>query len=248
VNRAAGIISTPLQPDAVRALIDEARRLGGGDPVAEARIAVAEAFAEVETEPAAAVVAGRALELARRAGDPLVESAALDRLTTVKLAEGEGRPALAGALRRIELLAPLTPDADMGFELPDAHVMATESAIAAGDLLAARRLAERIRDLPLHREVGHVAVARPIIVCTLVGDWERVLSGAARFRSDWERAGRPRVPTLRRAAHAVALVHGLRGEVEERRHWLAICEALAPLDRPQHDEGGRRPSRRVRPA
>jgi hypothetical protein len=38
--------------------------------------------------------------LARRAGDPLTESAALDELTSVQLARGEIRGALASALRR----------------------------------------------------------------------------------------------------------------------------------------------------
>ncbi len=236
VNRAYGTITAVSQPGAVRILIDEARRHGHGDPAAEARIAVAEAFAVPETAPEAALLVARALELARRAGDPLAESAALDRLTTVQLAEGKGRAALASALSRIELLAPLTPDADMGFELPDAYGMATESAIAAGDLPAALRLAERMRDLPLHREVGQVAASRLITVCSLVGDWERVLSAGEWFRGGWERAGRPRVPALRRAAHAAALVHGLRGDAEERRRWLTICEDLATLDRPQHDQ------------
>jgi predicted ATPase/DNA-binding CsgD family transcriptional regulator len=235
LNRASGIMTAPAQPDVVRTLIAEAHRHSDGDPGAEARIAVAEAFAVPGADPEAASAVARALALARRSGDPLVESAALDRLTTVQLAVGEGRAALASALRRTELLAPLTPDADTGFELPDALLMAVESAIAAGDLPAAGRLAERIRDLPVHREIGHVAVARLIIVSALVGEWERVLGAAERFRSDWERAGRPRVPTLRRAAHAVALVHGLRGEADERKRWRAVCEALGPADGPYHD-------------
>ena len=236
INRASGTISAPRDPGVVRAAIEEARRHAGGDLAALARIAAAEAFSAPETDPGAAEAAARALEVVGRAGEPLAESAVLDRITTVQLANGEGRAALATALRRTELLAPITLDADMGFELSDAHVMATESAIAAGDLPAARRLAERLRDLPLHREIRHVALARLIVVCALDGDWELVLAAASRFREDWERAGRPRVSTLRRSAHAVALVHGLRGEAEERRRWLGIFDALAPRDRPTHDQ------------
>jgi predicted ATPase/DNA-binding CsgD family transcriptional regulator len=234
MNRAAGTIASPLDPATVRAVIEEARGYAGEDPAAQARIAVAEAFAAPDAEAAGFV--DRALELARRAGDPLTESAALDRLTTVQLADGEARAALASALRRTELLAPVALDADMGFELLDAHGMATESAIAAGDLPAARRLAERIRDLPLHREVRHVALARLMVVCALDGDWELALEAGNRFRADWERAGRPRMSTLRRAVQSVATVHGLRGEAEERRRWVSIFDALAPLDRPMHDQ------------
>jgi hypothetical protein len=166
----------------------------------------------------------------------MTASAALDPLTTVQLSRGEGRAAMANAVRRIELLASVPVGADMGFELSDAHVMAIESAIAAGELREARRLADRIRFLPLHREVGHVAVARLITVSFLEGDWAATLAAGARFREGWERAGRPRLSTLRRSAHAIATLHGLRGDAAERASWLEVYQALVPLDRPRHDD------------
>jgi hypothetical protein len=236
MHRAAGVITPPPDLTVVRGLIDEARGHADGDEVAQARIAIAEAFRGAETDPEVAELTGRALELARRSGNPMAESAALDRLTTVQLSRGEGRGALASAMRRIALLAPVPVDADLGFELSDAHVMAAESALAAGDLAEARRLAERIRDLPLHREVGHVAVARLVVVSFLEGDWEGALVAGDRFREGWERAGRPRVSTLRRCAHAMATVHGLRGDERERENWLEIFAALVPLGRPYHDQ------------
>jgi predicted ATPase/DNA-binding CsgD family transcriptional regulator len=236
MNRASGVVSPPPDPAVVRALIDEAGKHAHGDDVAHARIAIAEAFAVADTDPQVADLTDRALELARRAGNPMAESAALDRLTTVQLSRGEERGALASAMRRTQLLAPVTVDADLGFELSDAHVMAAESAIAAGDLAEARRLAERIRDLPLHREVGHVAVARLLVVMFLEGDWDGALAAGARFREGWERAGRPRVSTLRRCAHAMATAHGLRGEDPERETWLEIFIALVPLGRRHHDQ------------
>jgi hypothetical protein len=239
MNRGPGTLAHPSEPHVVRALLDEARRYTDGDLVAQARLATAEAFAVPETDTGAEQAGECALELARRAGDRLAESAALDRLTTVQLANGAGRAALASALLRIGLLAPVALDADAGFELSDAHIMAVESAIAAGDLRQARRIAERVRDLPLHREVGHVGVARLMTVSLLDGDWDSALAAGARFREGWERAGRPRVPTLRRSAHAVATVHGLRGEADDRAAWLAIFDALEPLERPQHDKNPR---------
>ncbi|MCH6166700.1 ATP-binding protein [Pseudonocardia alaniniphila] len=239
MNRGPGAMSRPPQPDVARALLDEARGYVREDLVSQARLATAEAFAVPETDVQAPRGADRALELARRSGDRLAESAALDRLTTVQLARGDGRAALASALRRIDLLAPVELDAGAGFELPDAHIMAVESAIAAGDLREAKRIAERVRDLPLHREVGHVAVARLMIVGALDGDWDSVVAAGARFREGWERAGRPRVPTLRRAVQAVATVHGLRGEADDRAAWMGIFSALEPRDRPEHDKNPR---------
>jgi predicted ATPase/DNA-binding CsgD family transcriptional regulator len=239
MNRGPGTMTRPPQPDVARALLDEARRYVHGDLVSQARLATAEAFTVPETDVQAPGVADRALELARRSGDPLAESAALDRLTTVQLAGGDGRAALASALRRIDLLTPVALDASAGFEVSDAHIMAVESAIAAGDLREARRVAERVRDLPSHREVGHVAVARLMTVSSLDGDWDSALASGARFRESWERAGRPRVPTLRRAVQALATVHGLRGEEDDRAAWMRIFSALEPRNRSEHDKNPR---------
>jgi hypothetical protein len=111
------------------------------------------------------------MALARHAGDPLTESAALDQLTSVQLARGEARAAAASALRRIELLAPLQATAASGMEFYDAFCMATECAIASGDLQVARHLAECVRDLPSHREEAHLTTARLIVVTALAGGW-----------------------------------------------------------------------------
>jgi predicted ATPase/DNA-binding CsgD family transcriptional regulator len=236
LNRGPGIIARPPDPVAVRTALDGARRLAGADPLALARIAVAEAFAVPETGADGAAATERALRLARALGDPLIEIAALDRQTTVWLSRGDPRAALATAQRRIELLAPLPVIAEHGFELSDVHVMAVESAIGAGDLPAALRYAETVRDLPPLREIGHVAVARLIVVTFLTGDWATTLTAADRFLESWERAGRPRVPTLRRAAHAVTTLHGLRGDTAARRRWEAVFEVLALPGPPGHDE------------
>jgi predicted ATPase/DNA-binding CsgD family transcriptional regulator len=235
-NRAAGTIAARPDEIAPRVLLDEARRLAGEDLVTLARIAAAEAFAIPETEEASARAVDVALEAARRSGDPMAESTALDRLTTIQLSRGEARAALASALYRIELLTPQVLDPCVGFELLDAHVMSVESAIAAGDLAEARRVAERIRDLPLHHEDGHVAVARLIVVCALEGDWQRALVAGDQFRAGWERAGSPRVPTLRRAARTMAMVHGMRGDTAARDEWMRIFTALVPSVRQTHDQ------------
>ena len=96
------------------------------------------------------------------------------------------------ALRRTELLAPLQVTASAALEFFDGFGMAADCAVAAGDLPAARELAERLRDLPFHREEGHLATARLLVVTTLAGDWNETIALAERFREGWDRAGRPR--------------------------------------------------------
>ena len=232
ILRGPGLMATAPPVGEVDTLLTEAWALAAGDPAAEARVLTAEAFNGADTDPVTAELAERAVELARRVGDPLTESAALDQLTAVQLARGELRAAAASALRRTELLAPMRLTAVSGLELADAFIMATECAVAAGDLPAARDLAERVRDLPFYREEGHLATARLIVVAALAGDWDEGLTLAERFREGWERAGRPRAGNLSRAAYAAATVHGLRGDDDARAAWLDIVAALATPGRP----------------
>jgi hypothetical protein len=135
-------------------------------------------------------------------------------------------------LRRTELLAPMPVSAVSGLEFADAFIMATECAVAAGDLHAARGLAERNRDLPFYREEGHLATARLIVVAALAGDWDETVALADRFREGWDRAGQPRAGNLSRAAYAAATVHGLRGDDTARADWLDIVDRLATPGRP----------------
>ena len=220
-------------PDGLaRELIARGRALAGGNMTAESRLLTAEAYAGDDIDPVTAELSERAITLARRAGDPLAETVALDELTAVQLARGELRAALASALRRTEILGPLPVTALSGLEHSDSLQMAAECATAAGDLRTARKLAERVRDLPLHREEGHLATARLIVVATLTGDWDEALALAGQFREGWERAGRPRAGNLTRSAYAAATVHGLRGDDDARAAWLDIVDALATPGRP----------------
>jgi predicted ATPase/DNA-binding CsgD family transcriptional regulator len=226
INRAPGMMATRPGDDDMKELLARGWALAADDASAQARLLTAEAFRGDEFDPLTAELVDRALTLARRVGDPLTESAALDQLTAVQLARGEVRAATASALRRLELLAaiPVTPLS--GLELADAHGMAAECSVAAGDLRAARRLAERARDLPFHREEGHLATARLIVVAALAGDWDETIALAERFREGWERAGRQRAGVFSRAAYAAATVHGLRGDDDARAEWLDIVDAL----------------------
>jgi hypothetical protein len=157
-------------------------------------------------------------------------------LTGIGLARGEIRAAAASALRRTGLVAPLPVRADRcGLETSDAYFMATETAVAAGDLAAGRRLAEQARDLPFHREEGHLATARLLVVTALAGDWAQTVALGERFLDGWQRAGRPRAGNLSRGTYAAATVHGLRGDEAGREAWLRVTDALSTPGRPASD-------------
>ncbi|GAA3384738.1 ATP-binding protein [Cryptosporangium minutisporangium] len=233
INRGPGIMSRPVPAGEVERTLAEAAALVGDDPAARARLLTARAFAGDELDPATTEYLEQAVAGSRAAGDPLGESAALDQVTSVHLVRGEIRAAAASALRRIELLTPLPLRADTsGLELSDAYAMATETVIAAGDLGIARRLAEQARDLPFHREEGHLATARLLVVTALTGDWDEAVALGARFREGWERAGRPRAGNLSRGPYALATVYGLRGDDPARAAWLRVAEGLSTPGRP----------------
>jgi len=154
----------------------------------------------------------------------------------IQLSRGEILAAAASALRRTELIAPLRQRAHTcGLEMMDASVMAAETALAAGDLAAARKLAEDIRDVPFYREEGHLATARLLVVTALAGDWDETAAFGERFREGWDRAGRPQAGNLSRGPYAAATVCGLRGDDAGRAEWLTVVDALVTPGRPISD-------------
>ncbi|MFJ3584307.1 ATP-binding protein [Streptomyces sp. NPDC090127] len=240
--------------DDVTALLGSARELAGADPAAEAAVALAEAavvadaFGAVQgdTDNTAAETvarAERAVALARRTGDPVAESAALDALSGAQCWAGESFAAAAAARRRIELLAQASggrPDAHAPartHELLDALAMAAGTALGVGDLPAARRWGGRLAEHPLLAEVGHHALSWLLVADAFAGRGDEVLAGSVRFLDAWERSGRRRSFSLGPAAASVALVHGLRGDHEARAGWLATVDRAGTGDEYRHGYG-----------
>jgi predicted ATPase/DNA-binding CsgD family transcriptional regulator len=225
-NRLPGIIADELPPGTADELMAEARPFAEDAPRAATALLLAEAFDHRETDPTMRAMAEQAEAEARRLDDRLLESAALDALSVVHLANGDVHGAMDAVGRRIELLADTLPGADNGIEIADAYAMASEISLTAGDLRAARRYADTLAALPHHFEEGHLATARRLKVDALAGDVERVLIDAERFRRGWEQAGRPRSRNVAGGSLAVAMIHGLRGDDAARAQWYEITVAL----------------------
>ncbi|RZS43825.1 putative ATPase [Herbihabitans rhizosphaerae] len=239
IHRGAGLFPELPDDEFVDALLTEAREHAGDDPVAAAQVRVAEAFKTITYDPRCISCAEDALRLARAACDPAIESAALDAVTVVRLAEGEVRAALDGAMRRVELIGELRVRPEFGIEFADMHAMAAECAIATGDLGTARRMAEGLRDLPFVREEGHIATSRLMVVTALAGDWPETIALADRFTEGWVRAGRPFVWSLSRGPYAASVVHRLRGEIEAAQAIRAVADASVPDPAGRSVAGGR---------
>ncbi|HEX6424155.1 MAG TPA: LuxR C-terminal-related transcriptional regulator [Acidimicrobiales bacterium] len=226
LTRGPGIIAEMPPEGTGEDLVAEARGLSGGDPRADAAILIAVAFMMAETDPEALATARRAVAAGQALGDPLIESAALDALSAIHLGLGDVPSALEAVTRRVELLGQVRPDVVAAFEINDAYNMAAEISLASGDFAAARGYADDVARLSFHTEEGHLAASKRLKVDALAGEIERVLADGERFRSSWERAGRPVATSLGGGAYAVAMAHGLRGDEEARDRWIEITHQL----------------------
>ncbi|MGV9385243.1 ATP-binding protein [Nonomuraea sp. NPDC003707] len=238
-------VRRPSQEEALE-LITEAREQAGDDPAAQAAVALAEAgvltdaFGAVQGPPGNAVPetrerAERAVELARRTGDPLAESAALDALTGAQGWAGDTFATAATARRRITLLSSLPISPAGTHELIDALGIVAEASLGTGDVPGARRWARQLADHPSLAEVGHRATCRLLMVDALAGDVDEVLTGSVRFLDAWQRAGSPARSILAPAVAGVAMIHGLRGDLDARREWQEILGRLGTS--PEHIYG-----------
>jgi predicted ATPase/DNA-binding CsgD family transcriptional regulator len=222
-----GIIAElPSAADGARWL-EQAAADGTGAPAVEAAVDVATAAGLPESDPRSTRLADRALAVARRHGEPLVESVALDQLCAVHLAQGNLRGAIEALSERGQVLDELPLDAATAYQFNDFLLMASEIHLAAGDLSAAARYADRLAALPCYREQEHLATSRRIKVDALAGDLAGAAARGERFVAAWDRAGRPLARTLNVTCYAVAMVHGLLGDDRRRAQWTDLTRTLS---------------------
>ncbi|HEX6569653.1 MAG TPA: LuxR C-terminal-related transcriptional regulator [Acidimicrobiales bacterium] len=226
LTRGPGVIAERPPDGTQRALLAEASSLSCGDPRADAAVLIAVAFDMDEVDPEAMADAERAVAAGRALGDPMIESAALDSLSAIHLALGDVSAARDAVNRRIALLSQVRPTADTAFEISDAYNMAAEISLTAGDFAAARGFTDALARLSFHSVEAHLATSRRLRVEALAGELDRVLADAERFRTGWERAGRPVATNLGGGAYAVAMAYGLTGDDEARAEWLDIVREL----------------------
>jgi predicted ATPase/DNA-binding CsgD family transcriptional regulator len=226
ISRAPGIMSEPHPPAEAEALLAEAQAMSDGSARDEAAIAVARGYDELARDPRAVELARRAVDLAERAGDGIVQSIALDLLCAVLLALNDIPGATRVVRRRAEVIRTLAIGASSGFELGDFHLYASDVDLAAGDLVGAADHADALARLPFYRDEDHLAIARRLKVDALAGTFDDVVRHGERFRLGWERAVRPVAPNLAASTHAVAMVHGMLGDDARRAEWLRITVQL----------------------
>ncbi|MFF7389231.1 ATP-binding protein [Streptomyces scabiei] len=181
--------------------------------------------------------AERAVRLARWAGDPVAESAALDALSGARTWAGDPFGAAEAARRRIDVLAPAPPTPAATQERMDALAMAAGTALGVGELAQARRWGGQLADHPLFAEVAHHATSWLMVADAFAGHGRDVLRRSERFLDSWRRSGRQRSFSLGPAAAAVAMIHGLRGDHDARSTWLTTVEEAGTAAEHHHGYG-----------
>lgn len=234
--------------DEVTAVLGQARELSGDAPAAEAALALAEAA--VITDAYGALQgdadntvretvehAERAVGIARRAGDPVAESAALDALSGARSWAGEAFAAADAARRRIDVLAPVSPTPASTHEVMDALAMAAATALGVGELPQARRWGGQLAAHPLLAEAGHHATSWILVADAVAGHPDEVIARSVRFLDAWEQSGRQRSLSLGAGAASVAMVHGLRGDHDARGAWLGVVDQADTAHQHRHGYG-----------
>jgi predicted ATPase/DNA-binding CsgD family transcriptional regulator len=212
--------------DATLALIERARSLDPGDDLA-VRTAIVLAAAwngrPEPTEPDPALAA-EALVLARELGDPMFVSDALDAVAASASSAGRRKEAARITVERLGLIDQMPRHSPgVGLEVFDAFHMATETAVAAGDLDAALATGRRAQSDSLDSAVPYMAASRIALPLVLLGDFDEALVQAQLMRDSWIRAGKPTAGWMVNAFFAAAMVHGLRGDAAAFDEWWQIA-------------------------
>src|SRR5690242_3224015 len=193
LTRFPGMFAALPEPSAT-SLLEQAQALAPDDPHVAAGIAVAQAgYRSADPRPAPDR-ARRALALARKSGDLLLESSALDAVTSSDILSGRIVAAYQRAIERVTLLGELADQPAGALEVKDALHVACFCALGAGDLATARAMAQAQHDLPFLTDRQDLAEDELLCAAALSGHWAAVLDGGERFLADWTAAGRPAAP------------------------------------------------------
>jgi tetratricopeptide (TPR) repeat protein len=236
LSRFPGMFADPPAPEAATDLADSARRRAGDDPLVSATLAVATAGYASASTPTQAT-AEVAFDAAHAIGDAVLESGALDGMTSAALFDGDVVRAHELARRRLAVLPGWRDDPAVGLELKDALHVATFCALGAGDLPRAKAVARTQQDLPFLRQRRDLADDELAAPEALSGDLDGAIETGRRFLQDWRAAGRPVAAGRGLAPAAVALAHGLRGDHRAREEWLGVLAEIRGVPREEPNRG-----------
>jgi predicted ATPase/DNA-binding CsgD family transcriptional regulator len=220
-ERHKGLVAERLTREHNEALLERAAQLGAGERDVDAAIAVARSMTGLGGG-VSREFSDHTVSLARATGDLQLLDAALDARCASEMLHGDLPAARVTVRERNEMLAHQPYDVVFGMDHTDANLMGVHVHLATGEMRYARHHADVLASLPFLREEQHVALARLMEVGALAGQFDDVLPIAAAFEAGWRQAGCPQVNSHAPAAYAIAMVHGILGDQDQRRRWQEI--------------------------
>lgn len=227
-NRFPAMFETDVPVQRLIELADEAERHApAGDDLVEAHLVTARAWNRQRSPMPLDQRWDDVIEAARRSGDPVLISAAMDLTDGTTKRAGRLRESYQVTRRRVELLDQLpTHEPRCRQERDDILHMATEGANLVGDLDAALAYADRFADdsvgaFPLMR------ASKPLLALALQGRFDETMAKAVTLRRLWLDAGRPPARWMAPQVYAVALTCGLRGDAGGFADWSTYSRDLA---------------------
>ncbi len=228
-GRCPALFTHPVEHEDLLALVARAQTLVPTDDVeATAHVALAAAWdgaggLSVPDEGRAET----ALVMARRTGDLLLLSSALDANASAAGEAGCYRKAWAFTRQRLPLLEELPRhDPRSGGEVADIFHMGTEWALGAGEVDEALAVAQHQHQDSSSRGLQHFAASHLVVPLTLLGRFDEALEQSASMRQGWERAGRPVAGWMAPYFLAIALIHGVRGDQALYEEFVELAMAV----------------------
>jgi hypothetical protein len=169
-----------------------------------------------------------ALDLARRAGDPRVESLALDTATAHNWTNLRLASAAQYAAERRAVVQRLTDPLTVALETSDAFVMAADTAFFIGDLAGFRASADDVYAYEAPRGNYTIALARLLLLRFYDASWDEMVPLAERLQDGWAAAGRPMAVYAVPGVWALAAVARMRADRAGETRWTSFADAMSP--------------------
>jgi len=223
IARFQGMFDDPPPPDRAHRLLEDANEYGAHSPIAEFTLAATEAALDPDRDlDELEDFVSRALG----SGELVRASILLEAIAVRHIDDQHPVQALEACRRRLDIFDSVTSGPRLEFELRDALHTAIDIATAAGQLTEAIELAERHARLPFFRDEPEYALSEGIAPNALAGNWNDAIKAGHAFLAGWEQAGRPVAPGRGIAPAALAMVHGLRGDTDQRSAWLETLREI----------------------
>jgi hypothetical protein len=223
ITRFPGMFDDAPPLERAHALLKDAKAYRAHSPIAEFTFAATEAALDPNRD------LDELEDFVRRAlgsGELVQASTLLEAIAVRHMEDQDPVQALEVCRRRLDIFGSVTSGPNLGLELKDALHTAIITATAAGELTEANQLAERHAHLPFLRNEPYHALAEGIAPDALAGNWDNAIKAGHAFLAGWEQADQPAAPGLGLAPAALAMVHGLRGDDNERDAWLETLRLI----------------------